>query len=69
MEHKVNPHNLRKGVIRNWESTWQSESSIDCSRISMDGSSFKNLSVSSNMLICSVNNGDVKKSVKTMKKR
>ena len=66
MEHKVNPHNLRTGVIRNWESRWHPESSVDCS---INGSNFKNLSVSSNMMIYSVNKRDVKEIVKTMKKR
>lgn len=69
MQHKVNPHNLRTGLIRDWESRWHPESSIDCSRIIIDGSNFKNLSVSSNMMIYSVNKRDVKEIVKTMKKR
>jgi len=35
MIHKVNPHNLRVGIIRNWESKWVLQRQITAKFISV----------------------------------
>lgn len=50
MTHKVNPHGLRVGIIRNWESRW--DGSIDSSCILNTGN-IKNLEICSSMSIFS----------------
>lgn len=64
MRHKVNPHTLRVGVIRDWASKWNPEETI-----TLSGDRFKNLQITSNVRIYSFNSCDVERIVKTMKKR
>lgn len=68
MKDKVNPHGLRVGVIRNWESRWNSSVSrrINIPRINEH---LKNLNITSNVRIFGYNSCDIERIVKTMKKR
>lgn len=63
MTHKVNPHNLRVGVIRGWDSRWNP------SDIAISGDRFKNLNVTENIKVFETNQCDIERIVKTMKKR
>lgn len=68
MQHKVNPHNLRVGVIRDWDSRWNpSDLKVNISRI--DGEYFKNLQVTNNIRFFGYTSGDIERVVKTMRKR
>lgn len=69
MRHKVNPHTLRVGVIRDWESRWNPEWSKGISVARLNGDNFKNLNVTSNIRVFGYNSCDVERIVKTMKKR
>lgn len=63
MTHKVNPHNLRVGIIRDWDSRWNaSESTIN-------GNKFKKLSVTDNIKVLGTHQNNIERIVKTMKKR
>lgn len=68
MRHKVNPHGLRVGLIRHWDSKWNPSDSKDVS-IARLNDNLKNLYVTSNVKVFGYNNGDVGRIVKTMKKR
>lgn len=69
MRHKVNPHTLRVGVIRDWDSRWNPEGSKEISIARLNGDNFKNLNVTSNLKVFDYNSCDVERIVKTMKKR
>lgn len=66
MTHKVNPHGLRVGIIRNWESRW--DGSIDSSCILNTGN-IKNLEICSSMSIFSRKKEDILNIVEKVKKR
>lgn len=63
MTHKVNPHMIRIGVIRDWDSSWSP------SDITISGEKFKKLNVTDNMKVFGTNKCDIERNVKTMKKR
>ena len=63
MTHKVNPHNLKVGVIRDWDSRWNP---VD---ITISGERFKDLNVTDNIKVFETNRNDSERIVKTMKKR
>lgn len=63
MTHKVNPHNLRVGVIRDWNSRWNPND------ITINGERFKNLVVSDNIKILGTNQSDIERIVKRFEKR
>lgn len=63
MTHKVNPHNLRVGVIRDWDSRW------DPNDVVISGEKFKNLNITDNIKVFGTNQNDIERIVKTMKKR
>lgn len=67
MQHKVNPHTIRVGVIRDWDSKWNPSFAVSISRI--NGERFKNLQVTSNVRIFGRDNSDIERIVKSMKKR
>lgn len=67
MQHKVNPHTIRVGVIRDWDSKWSPSFDVSPSRI--NGECFKNLQVTSNVRIFGRDNSDIERIVKSMKKR
>lgn len=63
MTHKVNPHNIRVGIIRDWDSSWSP------SDITISGEKFKKLNVTGNIKVFGTNQSDIERFVKTMKKR
>ena len=63
MTHKVNPHNIRVGIIRDWDSRWTP------SDIAISGEKFRNLVVTDNIKVFGNNQSDIERIVKTMKKR
>lgn len=63
MTHKVNPHNLKVGVIRDWDSRWNPGD------ITISGERFKDLNVTDNIKVFETNRNDSERIVKTMKKR
>lgn len=67
MEHKVNPHFLRTGVIKNFESKWDGLPAGIL--LNLNGTNFKNLQVCNNITIFQTKSEDVKAIVKNMKKR
>lgn len=68
MKDKVNPHGLRVGVIRNWESRWDPSGSQQIS-ISRINDSIRNLNITGNVKVFGYNSCDIERIVKTMKKR
>lgn len=68
MKDKVNPHGLRVGIIRNWESRWDTSTSSEIN-ISRINDSIRNLNITSNVKIFGYNSCDIERIVKTMKKR
>ena len=69
MQYKVNPHTLRKGVIRDWDSKCREFDLNDSCIGRINGANFKNLNVTSNVRVFGYNSSDVERIVKTMKKR
>ena len=63
MTHKVNPHNIRVGIIRGWDSKWIP------SDITISGEKFKNLIVTENVRVFGTNQRESERIVKSMKKR
>ena len=49
MKHKVKPHTLRVGVIRDWDSRWNPSDVKDNCITRINGANFKNLNVTSNV--------------------
>ena len=68
MKDKVNPHGLRVGVIRNWESRWNPVFSQQVC-ISRINENIRNLNITSNVRIFGYKSCDIERIVKTMKQR
>lgn len=58
MTHKVNPHNIRVGIIRDWDSRWTP------SDITISGEKFRNLEVTENIKIFGNNQSILKELLK-----
>lgn len=73
MHHKVNPHGLRVGVVRDWESRWNLDVDLIIEGFNrslvLSGERVRNLQVTSNFRTYISNSCDVESIVKTMKKR
>lgn len=73
MHHKVNPHGLRVGVIRDWESRWNPDVDLIIERFNsspvLNGDRFKKLLVTNNLIRYVLNKSCTEKFGKTMEKR
>lgn len=66
MTHKVNPHGLRTGIIRNWESKW--DGSVEPSGV-LNGEFIRNLEICSSMTIFGSKKEDIRTVIEKVKKR